>query len=170
MHTSLRLTMIDATTRARSGQATPTISRRQREGERGPFIFIGGGADGSESHRPKRTSSGSSGHLAKSAWLISCARSSKYLCWAHIRHEPKLSIPRACVVLWRNCHTLHLRTNAAQHPLGDERHRFGHRTSPCASEPGAHLVEPQRRGSDGLWGERARWGSLTDRLRRATVR
>src|SRR6266496_2059077 len=32
MHTSLRLTTIDATTRARSGQATPTISRRQREG------------------------------------------------------------------------------------------------------------------------------------------
>jgi len=45
------------------------------------------------------------------------------------------------------------------------------RRAPCARvEPGAYLIgEPERRGSDGPWGERARSGSLTDRLRRATV-
>ena len=47
----------------------------------------------------------------------------------------------------------------------------GVRRAPCARvEPGAYLIgEPERRGSDGPWGERARSGSLTDRLRRATV-
>jgi len=47
-----------------------------------------------------------------------------------------LASEREAVAFWRNCDTLHLRTNAAQHPLGDERHRFGHRTSPVQASPG----------------------------------
>jgi hypothetical protein len=51
------------------------------------------------------------------------------------------------VARWRNCDTLHLWTNAAQHPQGDERHRCGHRTSVTRHRRDLHGISPGQRGA-----------------------